>query len=160
MMGPSMLSMANHPYRLTSNGGTTAGNPNYFIEVDEFKFFKIIKNVLKPIESFDQTESLDWLLSMDIYDLLDSSVMESIGFREFCALIYLVSSAEAGLLLRCLYDHGPLLFDILGAGQPLITGDRLKVIGDRILSIKDDFLDDIVERQGIKYSSMISFEDF
>jgi hypothetical protein len=64
------------------------------------------------------------------------------------------------LLLRCLYDHGPLLFDILGAGQPLITGDRLKVLGDRILSIKEDFLDDIVDRQGIKYSSMISFEDF
>ncbi len=80
---------------------------------------------------------------MDIYDLLDSSVMESIGFREFCALIYLVSAAEAGLLLRCLYDHGPLLFDILGAGQPLITAERLKILGGRVLSIKDELIEEI-----------------
>ena len=97
---------------------------------------------------------------MDIYDLLDSSVMESVGFREFCALLYLVSAAEAGLLLRCLYDHGPLLFDILGAGQPLITGERLKVIGARVLSIKDEFIEGVCERQEIKYSSVITYEEF
>ena len=77
---------------------------------------------------------------MDVYDLLDSTVMESIGFREFCALIYLVSASESGLLVRCLFDHGALLFDILGAGQPLITGERLKVLGMRVLSIKDDII--------------------
>ena len=97
---------------------------------------------MQPLNQVEE-ESLDWLLSMDVYDLLDSTVMESIGFREFCALIYLVSASESGLLVRCLFDHGALLFDILGAGQPLITGERLKVLGMRVLSIKDDIIDEV-----------------
>jgi hypothetical protein len=101
---------------VTSGGFTTAGNPNYCIEVDEFKFFKIIQYVMQPLLQRNSEESLDWLLSMDVYDLLDSSIMESIGFREFCALIYLISASESGLLVRCLFDHGALFFDILGAG--------------------------------------------
>lgn len=36
------------------------------------------------------------LISMDIYDMLDSCGMESVGFREFCALILLVSAMESG----------------------------------------------------------------
>ena len=55
--------------------------------------------MLKPIDIVEEAESLDWLLSMDVYDILDSSIMETIGFREFCALIYLISAADAGLLL-------------------------------------------------------------
>lgn len=47
--GPSMLSMLNNPYRLTSQGATTGNNPNYFIEVDEYKFFKLLQHVLQPI---------------------------------------------------------------------------------------------------------------
>ncbi len=97
---------------------------------------------------------------MDIYDLLDSTVMESIGFREFCSLIYLVSASESGLLVRCLFDHGALLFDILGAGQPLITGERLKVLGLRVLSIKDDIIDEVAQNQHLKYSSVVGFEEF
>jgi len=97
---------------------------------------------------------------MDVYDLLDSSIMESIGFREFCALIYLISSSESGLLVRCLFDHGALFFDILGAGQPLITGERLKILGMRVLSIRDELIEDVSFRQHIKYSSIIGFEEF
>lgn len=74
---------------------------------------------------------------MDVYDLLDSSVLDSIGFREFCALLYLISAFEGGQLMRCLFDHGVLLFDILGAGQPVISGERLKVLGVRVLSLQD-----------------------
>jgi len=37
-------------------------------------------------------ENLDWLQNMDIYETLDASGMESIGFREFCAYILLLSS--------------------------------------------------------------------
>jgi hypothetical protein len=39
------MSLVNNPYRVTSGGGglgLTSGNANYCIEVDEFKFFKII----------------------------------------------------------------------------------------------------------------------
>lgn len=80
---------------------------------------------------------------MDVYDLLDSSVMDSIGFREFCTLVYLVSAANGGILTKCLYDHGALIFDILGAGQPLITGERLKLLGSRVLSINDLLIEEV-----------------
>jgi hypothetical protein len=53
---------------------------------------------------------------MEVYDILDSSIMESIGFREFCVLVYLVSASNSSQLMRCLYDHGALIFDILAAG--------------------------------------------
>lgn len=97
---------------------------------------------------------------MEVYDILDSSVMDSIGFREFCSFVFLVSAAQDGLLLRCLFDHGALLFDILGAGQPVITGERLKVLGSRVLSLNDDILEEISETMGFKSSSIIGFEEF
>ena len=48
--------------------------------------------------------------------MLDSPSQGVIGFREFCALMYLVAALETKQLLMCLYDHGVLLFDILGGG--------------------------------------------
>jgi hypothetical protein len=56
------------------------------------------------------------LISIEIYDILDASGMEAVGFREFCAVILLVASLESNQLLECLYKHGTLLFDILGGG--------------------------------------------
>jgi hypothetical protein len=82
---------------------------------------------------------------MEVYDILDTSVLDSIGFREFCTLVFLVSASQDGLLLKCLFDHGALLFDILGAGQPLITGDRLKTLGTRVLSLSDEIMDEVAE---------------
>lgn len=112
-------------YRISAN---TNCYSSYSIEIDEFKFFKIISNVIESYtedqKSLEEAENgLDWLMSMDLYDILDSSVMESIGFREFCALVLVVASVESGQLLKCLYDHGPLLFDIIGGGQQMITGE-------------------------------------
>jgi hypothetical protein len=97
---------------------------------------------------------------MEVYDILDSSIMESIGFREFCVLVYLVSASNSSQLMRCLYDHGALIFDILAAGQPLITGERLKTLGIRVLSINDEIIEDVSMQHGIKYSSMVGFEEF
>lgn len=87
------------------------------IEVDEFKFFKIIRNVLaRSSESLvdlnidgddDETEDrsekssetsgteLSWLISVDLYEMLDAIGRESIGFREFCTLMYLVAGAQS-----------------------------------------------------------------
>ncbi len=38
-------------------------------------------------------DELDWLLNMEIYEILDSSGMENVGFREFCSLILLISAS-------------------------------------------------------------------
>ena len=54
---------------------------------------------------------------MESYDLLDSCGLESVGFREFCSLILAYSALESGNLTKCLYEHGPLLYDIIGGGQ-------------------------------------------
>ena len=78
-------------YRVTAN---TNCYSNYCIEVDEFKFFKIIANVI-TVFTDDANNELDWLLSMDVYDMLDACVMESIGFREFCAFVMLVAAVES-----------------------------------------------------------------
>jgi hypothetical protein len=86
--------------------------------------------------------------------------LESIGFREFCTFIFLVSAGQNGQLNRCLFDHGALLFDILGAGQPVISGERLKQLGKRVLSISDDIIEEVAEKQGINYQSIIGFEEF
>jgi hypothetical protein len=59
-----------------------------------------------------------------------------------------------------LFDHGPLFFDILGAGQPLITGERLKILGMRVLSLSDDLVEEVSLRQHIKFSSIVGFEEF
>ena len=91
------------------------------IEVDEFKFFKIIRNVLARSseslvdlnidgddgETDDRSEKssetsgteLSWLISVDLYEMLDASGRETIGFREFCALMYLVAGAQSNQLL-------------------------------------------------------------
>lgn len=68
-------------------------------------------------ESNDEEENLDWIISMESYDLLDSCGLESVGFREFCSLILAYSALESGNLTKCLYEHGPLLYDIIGGGQ-------------------------------------------
>ena len=47
-------------------------------------------------------------------------------------------------MLKCLYDHGPLLFDIMGGGQQFITGERLKTLG-RILQINDEIMQEVAD---------------
>ena len=64
----------------------------------------------------EDEENLDWIVCMESYEVLDSCGLESVGFREFCALILAYSALESGNLTKCLYDHGPLLFDIIGGG--------------------------------------------
>ncbi len=63
---------------------------------------------------------------MDVYEVLDSCGMESVGFREFCAFVILISAVQTGQLLKCLYDHGPLLFDIIFNWGRVVTCFRRK----------------------------------
>ncbi len=42
----------------------------------------------------------------------------------------------------------------------MITGERLKVLGMRVLSIKDDIIDEVALNQHLKFSSIIGFEEF
>ncbi len=68
----------------------TSVGPNGYIEVDEIKFYKIL---LFVVEQKSQEESLDWILTSDIYEILGTGITENIGFREFCAFVFLVAAA-------------------------------------------------------------------
>ncbi len=79
---------------------TSANGSGYKIEVDEIKFFKILHSVIQPISTEPSEVSLDWLLSVDLYEILDSSLSElgGLGFREFCIYVYLLSASLDGML--------------------------------------------------------------
>jgi hypothetical protein len=38
---------------------------------------------------------LQWLTNVELFDMLDSGSQGSIGFREFCSLIYLVAAVQS-----------------------------------------------------------------
>ena len=51
-----------------------------------------------------------------MFEILDAGSIETVGFREFCALTFLVAAVQSNQMLQCLYQHGVLLFDIIGGG--------------------------------------------
>ena len=59
---------------------------------------------------------LTWLESQEIFDVLDAGNIETVGFREFCAMTFLIAAVQSNQMLQCLYQHGVLLFDIIGGG--------------------------------------------
>ena len=64
-------------------------------------------------------------------------------------------------MLQCLYQHGVLLFDIIGGGQSNITGERAKVLGRTLIGISENLLDDCCENMfDICQSSILAYEDF
>lgn len=107
----------------------------------------------------DNEENLEWILSHEFYEILDSCGLESVGFREFCALILLYSAFDSGNLTKCLYEHGPLLYDIVGGGQHIISGERLKTLG-RVLGITEEYLNEVGESLDIKSSTLINYESY
>jgi len=103
---------------------------------------------------------LSWLDNMELYDVLDASGMESIGFREFCALTFLVAAAQSNQLVQCLYEHAVLFFDIVGGGQQAITGERAKVLA-RMMGCNEQLIDSTAEEVfEFSQSSLVYFEDF
>lgn len=63
-----------------------------------------------------QAADLTWLTNIELFEMLDSQGSGLVSFREFCALACLVAAGQSNQLLTCLYDHGVLLFDIIGGG--------------------------------------------
>ena len=155
------------------------------IEVDEFKFYKVIQNVLvkswKKLSGEDETnldssygeesikeapeeaeegKGLSWLDNTEVYEVLDASGMESVGFREFCALIFLVAAAESQQLLKCLHSHQVLFFDIVAGGQQQITSERAKTLG-RMLGLSEALIDSASDEIfELTESTLMQFEDF
>jgi hypothetical protein len=71
-------------------------------------------------------------------------------------LILVVSCKDHPLLLlKCLYNHGPLIFDVIGGGQQIINKERMTILG-RILGIRQDLIDSKKEN----LQNIISFDDF
>eukprot|EP00347_Sterkiella_histriomuscorum_P004642 403359675 len=110
-------------------------------------------------EQLADHNQIDWLMSTELYEILDSCGFESVGFREFCAFVLIVASINSAQLVRCLYDHGALLFDIIGAGQQYISGERLKLLG-RILAVNQEIMQEVLDQFDLTYTSIIQFEDF
>ena len=42
----------------------------------------------------------------------------------------------------------------------MITGERLKTLGRRVISLNDSLIDEVAEKQGIRYSTVITYEHF
>lgn len=42
-----------------------------------------------------QFKELSWLQSQEIFEAMDASNIETVGFREFCALVFLIAAAES-----------------------------------------------------------------
>ena len=202
---------------LLSTGGGAHNNPlqsNFIIEVDEFKFSKIINSVIKyespkvsqekkaksfniddscsmsdedydeetelsaatnpeddididfkgakqPNKVEDQSTELTWPDIQTLFQLLDGCNFESVGFREFCAEVLLLAALRDNMLLQCLYQHGVLLFDIIGAGQNVMTGERAKVLGRTLMGLSDSLIDQCCENIfDLKQASLVTFEDF
>lgn len=111
------------------------------------------------IESGRTSESkeLSWLTNIEIFEMMDSAGNGLISFREFCALIYLIAAVESQQLLKCLYDHGVLLFDIVGGGQHYVSGERSKTLA-RLIGISESVIDDTAEEIcGFNSASLVGF---
>lgn len=88
---------------------------------------------------------LTWSEVRELFSVLDACNFETIGFREFCAHVFLLAALQDNQLLECLYQHGVLLFDILGGGQNLITAERAKVLGRTMMGLPEKVIDEICE---------------
>ncbi len=63
-------------------------------------------------------------------------------------------------MLQCLYEHGVLLFDIIGGGQHFVSGERAKVLA-RVIGVSERVIDSIAEEVfGITQNSIVDFDDF
>lgn len=73
----------------------------------------------------------------------------------------MIAAAQSNQLLQCLYQHGVLIFDIIGGGQNNITGDRAKVLGRTLIGISEGLIDRCCEDMfDINSSSIVTFEEF
>ena len=49
-------------------------------------------------------------------------------------------------MLECLYQHGVLLFDIVGGGQNVVSGERAKVLGRTLIGLSESSIDECCEQ--------------
>lgn len=112
-------------------------------------------------ESSEPETELKWIDNIDLFELLDANGLESIGFREFSALVFLLASYQSNQLLQCLYQHGALLFDIVGGGQQQITAERAKSLS-RLVGISDAAFERACSClfEDLGQSSLVNFESF
>ena len=96
-----------------------------------------------------------------VFSALDACNMETVGFREFCALVFLLAATSDKQLLQCLYQHGVLLFDIVGGGQNVITGERAKVLARTLMGLSEALIDDACEQVfDIGHASLLTYDEF
>ena len=63
-------------------------------------------------------------------------------------------------MLECLFEHGVLLFDILGGGQHFVSGERTKILA-RVIGISEKAIDTVSEVIcGFNQNSIVDFDDF
>jgi hypothetical protein len=60
----------------------------------------------------------------------------------------------------CLYDHGVLLFDVIGGGQNYVSGERSKVLA-RAIGVSERVIDETADETcGFTCATMVGFQDF
>lgn len=115
----------------------------------------------KDDQTGQSSSELSWSEVKELFAALDACNFETVGFREFCAHIFLLAALQDNQMLQCLYQHGVLLFDILGGGQNLITAERAKVFGRTMMGLSESTIDDTCEQMfDLQESSLVTFEEF
>lgn len=111
--------------------------------------------------STSQQQELPFSEIQALFAALDACNYETIGFREFCALVFLLAAMEDNQLLQCLYQHGVLLFDIIGGGQNVITGERSKVLGRTLMGLQEAMIDETCESVlDLTQASLVTYDEF
>ena len=120
------------------------------LEADEFAFGRVIMRILGNI---------DEIYILDTFDTIDSRCTGTIGFKEFYICVLMWAAKEEGETTHALYLHGQKFFELVSAGQEVISAERLLKFG-RIIGFKEEVLLDSLAQILGKSCTMANSEDF
>ena len=76
-------------------------------------------------------------------------------------MVFLLAAMQDNQLLQFLYQHGVLLFDIIGGGQNVITGERAKVLGRTLMGLSEVTIEECCEHMlDLTQASLLTYDEF
>ena len=130
--------------------GSAAQNEGVTVYLDEFQLYKVMCGVLERVNE---------VYVFDLFDALQPRGYATISFNEFYLLIILLAAKESGQLLNAFYNHSIQFFYLISAAQETISGERMLRFG-RIISLKEEILQENCTKLGYNSFSQIKFDDF
>ncbi len=129
-------------------GAAKTGPPA--LEADEYAFGRLMLGVMGNI---------DEIYMLDTFDTIDSRCSGTIGYKEFYLCVMLMAAKEEGMTTHALYLHGQRFFDMISAGQEVVSEERLLKFG-RVIGFREEVLLDNLTKLLGKDCTMVNCEDF